>query len=69
MCAHRPPFLECGSEGIFRKAILDGHRPTLNKRWPEALKAVLTDCWRGDIASRPEFAQLLPRLDALCTEL
>ena len=68
MCAHRRPFLGLGEE-TFRKAILEGHRPPLPKKWPEPLKALLTDCWQGEIASRPEFAHLLPRLDALCAEL
>lgn len=68
MCAHRRPFLGLDEE-TFRKAILDGYRPPLRAKWPDALKAILTDCWHPEIPRRPEFASLLPRLDALCAEL
>ena len=43
-------------------------RPTLPKRWPEELRTLLGECWAQEPVSRPEFAQLLPRLETLLTE-
>ena len=65
--SHKRPFGGL-SPNVFKKAIGSGFLPTVPKKWPEELKALLADCWQMDPAKRPEFNQIVPRLDALCAE-
>lgn len=65
MAAHRKPFMGF-TEATFKRAVLDGHRPPLKPTWPVELRELLEECWQWDPACRPEFREILPRLEAIC---
>ena len=67
MVAHEKPYHDL-TESSFLEAISRGVHPTVRDAWPPALRALLTACWRGDPAERPEFRELLPQIDQAISE-
>ena len=65
MCSHRKPFLEFSSPELFKKAVARGFHPKINPKWPADLKSFLEDCWALEISERPEFREVVPRLEQL----
>ena len=68
LAAHRKPFTDTLPEHLPR-ALANGHRPPIQKKWPEELQSVLAGCWRGEPAERPELRDVLPVLMRLRDEL
>ena len=61
------PFVGLSPE-VFRSAIGSGFLPTIPSKWPAELQSLLSDCWSLDAQQRPEFHEVVPRLEALCAE-
>ena len=62
MVAHDKPFAQLTLAGHAEGVAKGGLRPPLSKRWPESLRALLSNCWEAGAAKRPTFAELVPRL-------
>jgi serine/threonine protein kinase len=50
----------------FRRAIGTGYVPEMPRKWPAELQSLISECWKLDAQQRPEFREIVPRLDALC---
>jgi hypothetical protein len=50
---------------LYERVIMGGERPLLNKKWPRDLSTLLQDCWSPTIAHRPNFEQVVERLDQM----
>ena len=68
MLAFRKPFEDLSVE-VFYKAIDTGHRPPLPKKWPPTVCTLLAQCWQHAPASRPEFNEIVPRLEAIKVDM
>ena len=64
MAAHRKPFDDTLPEHLPR-ALNNGHRPPIKKKWPEELQQVLRQCWELDPNIRPPPREVEPKLRAL----
>ena len=62
--SHLKPF-EALSPPVFLKAIGNGHRPTVPKKWPQELHELFAECWAADAADRPDFRTIVPRLEVM----
>jgi len=65
ICSHRKPFLEFSSPELFKKAVAKGFHPKIDPRWPADLQSLLKDCWALETSERPEFHEVVPRLEQL----
>ena len=54
---------------VFKKAIGSGYVLPLPPEWPDELQSLISDCWKLDAQQRPEFREIVPRLEALCVVL
>jgi hypothetical protein len=52
----------------FRRAIGKGYVPEIPRKWPAELQSLISECWKLDAQQRPEFREIVPRLEALCAE-
>ena len=68
MAAHVKPFATSSTEN-FLSALSQGARPAVPKKWPVPLHPLLRECWDADQAKRPEFSELVPRLEELHANL
>ena len=50
----------------FRRAIGKGYVPEIPRKWPAELQSLISECWKLDAQQRPEFREIVPRLEALC---
>ena len=64
MAARRKPFDNFTAE-IFRGALDAGARPAIDKKWPNELQSLFADVWQYEPTSRPEFSEVVPRLEQL----
>ncbi len=69
LCSHRKPFLEYSSPDLFKTAVAKGVTPKINSKWPAGLQSLFKDCWALDMAQRPEFGDVVPRLELLLKEV
>jgi serine/threonine protein kinase len=42
-----------------------GYRPPIDERWPEPLRALISDCWQQDPRKRPAMGEVVKRLEAV----
>lgn len=68
MCALQLPFARFSPEP-FKAAIANGEREKIKKKWPEPLKELLNHCWHVESSQRPEFSQIVPKLDMILYKL
>ena len=68
MGAHRKPYAN-QDETTFRQALDRGVRPPMKEKWPEKLKSLLTDCWKHNPVERPEFAEIIERVESLLKDI
>ena len=64
MAAHRRPFsmfLDDQLPAVLAKSVT----PPMPKGWPDGLQELLRECWSRDQDKRPEFRELVTRLEAL----
>ena len=52
----------------FRRAIGKGYVPEIPRKWPAELQSLISECWKLDAQQRPEFREIVPRLEALCAK-
>ncbi|CAJ1944435.1 unnamed protein product [Cylindrotheca closterium] len=52
-------------EDFFKFVVQRGDRPPLDKRRPEELRLLISDCWNRYMDKRPDIQQVIKRLDAL----
>ena len=64
MLSHARPFISYTPE-VFKSAIGRGMTPTVNKKWPPPVKTLFADCWTLDSAVRPEFREIMPRIEEM----
>ena len=69
MVAHDKPFAQLSLAGHAEGVAKGGLRPPLSKRWPEALRLLLSSSWEAAAAKRPTFAELLPRLREILRDI
>ena len=50
---------------FYERVVHGGERPPLNKKWPEELKKLMTDCWSADLEVRPIFSNIVEQIDAM----
>lgn len=63
--AGKKPFQGLSRELFYERVVHGGERPSMNKKWPPELCKLISQCWDTEIDSRPNFAQIGERLDAL----
>ena len=61
----KKPFDGLNREMFYERVVHGGERPPLNKKWPEELKKLMTDCWSADLEVRPAFSEIVTKLDSL----
>lgn len=61
------PFHPRPPEEAVKLMCLEGKRPPLKKvkHYPSELKELIEQCWSGDAALRPSFAEIILRLDSI----
>eukprot|EP01128_Nolandella_sp_AFSM9_P006224 TRINITY_DN3151_c0_g1_i1.p1 TRINITY_DN3151_c0_g1~~TRINITY_DN3151_c0_g1_i1.p1 ORF type:complete len:824 (-),score=169.85 TRINITY_DN3151_c0_g1_i1:258-2705(-) len=57
-----------GKKGL-AKYVLEGHRPALEKHWPESLQKLLSDCWHEVQSMRPKFRDIIGQWDTISTDM
>ena len=67
MLALRKPF-ENFTPNDFIRAITQGLTPEIKKKWPPPLQRLLAECFSLDMNARPDFRQIVPRLEAIHSE-
>jgi len=65
MVAHRKPFGAMEMETLISDVFIAGARPPLSRKWPTALRMLLTDCWRQNPKGRPNFRTVLRQVEDL----
>jgi serine/threonine protein kinase len=65
MNAEKKPFDGINRETFFERVVHGGERPSLNRKWPKELTALMAECWDADMKNRPTFGQVLSRLDSM----
>jgi hypothetical protein len=50
---------------FYERVVHGGERPPLNKKWPEELRKLMTDCWSAEMENRPTFTEIAKRLDSM----
>jgi len=54
VCALKKPFAKIQSAAEFEKVVFTkDSRPKLKRKWPEALKNLISECWSRDPKKRP----------------
>jgi serine/threonine protein kinase len=68
MNAMKKPFVGLNRELFYERIVHGGERPPLNKKWPEELRKLITDCWDAEIENRPSFGEIVERMDSLLSK-
>eukprot|EP00339_Tiarina_fusa_P013191 CAMPEP_0117025562 /NCGR_PEP_ID=MMETSP0472-20121206/18872_1 /TAXON_ID=693140 ORGANISM="Tiarina fusus, Strain LIS" /NCGR_SAMPLE_ID=MMETSP0472 /ASSEMBLY_ACC=CAM_ASM_000603 /LENGTH=707 /DNA_ID=CAMNT_0004732315 /DNA_START=172 /DNA_END=2295 /DNA_ORIENTATION=+ len=63
--AGKKPFAGLNRELFYERVVHSGERPPLNKKWPQELCKLITDCWSPEIENRPAFAEIVESIDEL----
>jgi serine/threonine protein kinase len=66
--AGKKPFVGLSRELFYERIVHGGERPPLNKRWPTELCQLIKDCWDVDIDSRPNFGEIVDKMEALLSK-
>jgi serine/threonine protein kinase len=64
----KKPFHGLNREKFYEVVVYGGDRPPLNKKWPQELCKLISDCWDTDIDNRPSFGNIVERVDALLSK-
>uniref|UniRef100_A0A7S0LPI3 Protein kinase domain-containing protein n=1 Tax=Coccolithus braarudii TaxID=221442 RepID=A0A7S0LPI3_9EUKA len=65
MASHTRPFEWMDSSLFIEYACKQGVRCKMGKAWPDELKQLITSCWSTDIDERPDFLDIVPRLERI----
>lgn len=63
--AAKKPFVGLNREMFYERVVHGGERPSLNKKWPPELCQLIAECWDAEIENRPNFGQIVQRLEGL----
>ena len=63
--AGKKPFDGLNREMFYERVVHGGERPPVNKKWPEELKKLMTDCWNADMEVRPTFKDIVTKIDGM----
>lgn len=63
--AGKKPFVGLNREMFYERVVHGGERPSLNKKWPPELCQLISECWDAEIENRPNFGNIVQRLDGL----
>jgi len=66
--AAKKPFEGLNRESFYERIVHGGERPPLNKKWPQELTNLMSECWDADMHNRPTFRDIVRRLDSLSSE-
>ena len=69
MLSHQRPFNEYKDREVFKKALGSGQMPEVSPKWPIELQSLMHQLWSLDEGKRPEFREIVPRLEALAASL
>jgi len=61
--AYKKPYDGLNRESFYVRVVKGGERPPLQKKWPKGIVKLMTDCWSADKDKRPNFDQIVRRLD------
>jgi len=61
----KKPFVGLDKDQFYEKVVHGGERPAINKKWPEELVSLMTECWSEDFSKRPTFREIVRRLDSM----
>lgn len=63
--ASKKPYEGLNRELFYERVVHGGERPPLNKKWPQELTSLLSECWDADMRNRPSFKKVVERVDAM----
>lgn len=61
----KKPFDGLSRDTFYERVVHGGERPPLNKKWPDSLNSLITDCWSENPEDRPNFDEIVQRLDVM----
>lgn len=64
LCMKRP-YEGMTRESYYERVVYGGERPQIPKKWPIEISKVISECWSSDISTRPNFSDIVTRLDAI----
>jgi len=65
MNSFKKPFDGLDKEQFYEKVVHGGERPPINRKWPNGIATLMTDCWDADWRKRPTFREVEERLDSI----
>ena len=63
--AGKKPFAGLNRELFYEQVVHGEERPPLNKKWPQELCKLITDCWSTEVDTRPQFSEVVDTIDML----
>jgi len=61
----KKPFDGLDKDQFYEKVVHGGERPPINRKWPDELALLMTQCWNADWRKRPTFGEVEERLDSI----
>lgn len=61
----KKPFDGLSRDTFYEQVVHGGERPPINKKWPDNLSSLISDCWGEKPADRPTFEEVVKRLDVM----
>lgn len=61
----KKPFEGLDRDQFYSRVVHGGERPIPNKKWPEELVTLMTECWSPNPESRPSFSEISRRLASM----
>lgn len=65
LITRKKPYEGMNRQLFYQRVVNGGERPPLIKKWPKDLQSLLTECWSPIISQRPNFEQIVERLDVM----
>lgn len=63
--AVKKPFEGLDRDQFYERVVHGGERPALNKKWPEELTTLMTECWCENPNRRPSFSEIVRRIGSM----
>lgn len=64
LLSYKKPFDGLNRDSFYERVVHGGGRPPIHKKWPKELSNLMIDCWSVDIEARPNFQQIVDRIDS-----
>lgn len=65
LLAMKRPYEGMTRESYYERVVYGGERPLIPKKWPIEISKLIAECWSPDIATRPNFSEVVTRLDGI----